>query len=105
MGASSASSMLDRQGYPCFLSLRCSLSALSHPCVTRPEMQMRHYCSRARVSVGFVFFLLTFLFSGCSSVRTGTEFQTRPFEFQNDTFAYANELRWEYFHDADGKWR
>jgi hypothetical protein len=28
----------------------------------------------------------------------------RPFDFQKDTFAYANELVWEYHFDADGKW-
>jgi len=29
---------------------------------------------------------------------------TRPFDFQKDSFAYANELVWEYHFDANGKW-
>lgn len=29
---------------------------------------------------------------------------SRPFNFQTDTFAYANELVWEYHFDANGKW-
>ncbi len=29
---------------------------------------------------------------------------TRRFDFQRDTFAFTNELRWEYFYDAEGKW-
>jgi len=28
----------------------------------------------------------------------------RPFDFQKDRFAYANELVWEYYFDANGKW-
>ena len=27
----------------------------------------------------------------------------RPFEFPHDTFAFANELVWDYYFDADGK--
>jgi hypothetical protein len=29
---------------------------------------------------------------------------SRPFDFQTDTFAFANELVWEYHYDANGKW-
>ena len=29
---------------------------------------------------------------------------SRPFDFQKDTFSYANELVWEYHFDANGKW-
>jgi len=29
---------------------------------------------------------------------------SRPFNFQTDTFAYANELVWEYHYDENGKW-
>ncbi len=29
---------------------------------------------------------------------------TRPFDFQKDTFAYANDLTWVYHYDANGKW-
>lgn len=29
---------------------------------------------------------------------------THPFNFQTDTFAYPNDLVWEYHFDANGKW-
>ena len=29
---------------------------------------------------------------------------SRPFNFQTDTFSYANGLVWEYHYDANGKW-
>jgi hypothetical protein len=29
---------------------------------------------------------------------------SRPFDFQRDTFAYANGLVWEYHYDENGKW-
>jgi hypothetical protein len=40
---------------------------------------------------------------GCASERpiAGTQ---RPFNFQTDTFSYANELVWDYYYDAKGKW-
>ncbi|HZQ48502.1 MAG TPA: hypothetical protein VFC07_15910 [Verrucomicrobiae bacterium] len=41
---------------------------------------------------------------GCASSRpAGTETR-RPFNFQTDTFAYANDLVWEYHFDEHGKW-
>ena len=53
---------------------------------------------------GILFFcvLLPLLFSGCA---TRPQFVgARAFDFQRDTFAYANELKWEYHFDAQGKW-
>jgi hypothetical protein len=51
--------------------------------------------------LSFVAVLL--LFSGCAiTPRPATD---RPFEFSSDTFAYANELVWEYDWDAAGRWR
>jgi hypothetical protein len=29
---------------------------------------------------------------------------SRPFDYQTDTFSYANQLKWEYHYDANGKW-
>jgi hypothetical protein len=29
---------------------------------------------------------------------------SRPFDFQTDTFSFANQLVWEYHYDANGKW-
>lgn len=50
----------------------------------------------------FAFLLvLTALLSGCTStVQPGK----RAFNFQTDTFAFPNELVWEYYYDVNGKW-
>lgn len=58
---------------------------------------------RCRV-VRLVFGLVVVLFlAGCgtSSPRTAGP---RPFDFERDTFSYANELVWEYYFDENGKW-
>jgi hypothetical protein len=41
---------------------------------------------------------------GCSSTRP-PNFDSRRFDFQRDTFAYANGLVWEYGYDTNGVWR
>ncbi|MEW6304619.1 MAG: hypothetical protein AB1705_14180 [Verrucomicrobiota bacterium] len=54
----------------------------------------------------FRFHLLLFalLAAGCASSRTSTANQPRPFRFETDSFAYANELILEYrFDDATGQ--
>jgi hypothetical protein len=43
--------------------------------------------------------------TACSTPRSTTPANTRPFNFQTDTFAYANELIWEYYYDQEGEWR
>ena len=49
---------------------------------------------------GFLFLVLC----GCAASREGAPGNSRRFEFQKDTFAYPNELVWEYYFDARGKW-
>jgi hypothetical protein len=44
---------------------------------------------------------LMMLPSGCATTQHGE----RHFEFQTDTFSYANDLVWEYYFDEHGKWR
>lgn len=46
--------------------------------------------------------LLLALLCGCAT--QGQFVGSRPFDFHKDTFAYANELIWEYHFDANGKW-
>src|SRR5260370_992084 len=41
---------------------------------------------------------------GCASTRPATS-DTRRFDFQRDTFAYANGLVWDYGYDTNGVWR
>jgi len=46
--------------------------------------------------------LLIFL-TGCACPQRNIH-TARPFDFQNDTFAFANQLRWVYQYDDQGKW-
>jgi hypothetical protein len=48
---------------------------------------------------------LSLLLCGCATSRPIVPANSRAFEFQKDTFAYANELVWEYGFDANGKWK
>jgi hypothetical protein len=56
-------------------------------------------------SVGLLLLgLVGILVSGCASTRDPAPSTRRPFDFQRDTFAFANQLVWEYHFDANGKW-
>jgi hypothetical protein len=48
--------------------------------------------------------LLLAVLCGCAGPRHATLANPRPFAFETDTFDYANELVWEYYHDDLGKW-
>src|SRR5437667_8337533 len=53
----------------------------------------------------FLFAALLAFLCGCATPReAAVSAEARRFDFQRDTFAYANELRWEYHYDAAGKW-
>jgi hypothetical protein len=54
----------------------------------------------ARAGLGLA---LAWLVSGCASPKP-IQPQARPFVFAQDTFAYANDLRWVYYFDERGKW-
>jgi hypothetical protein len=45
------------------------------------------------------------LLAACSTRRPAQAANARPFQFQTDTFAYANELVWEYYYDEAGRWQ
>jgi hypothetical protein len=47
--------------------------------------------------------LLVWLLQGCASRPQSAA--DRPFVFGQDSFAYANELVWEYSWDGHGRWR
>ena len=47
--------------------------------------------------------LLIVVLSGCTSAPRALN-GSRPFYFERDTFAYANELVWEYRFDERGRW-
>ncbi len=44
------------------------------------------------------------LLSGCATSYPKISAKARPFSFATDTFSFANELKWEYFFDEQGKW-
>ena len=49
--------------------------------------------------------LLLLALCGCATSHPSAPSVARHFDFQTDTFAYPNELVWEYYFDAEGKWR
>jgi hypothetical protein len=62
-----------------------------------PTLRIR--CAWAAI---LTFGLGLLLITGCA---TGSKpVSPRPFSFANDTFSYANELVWVYYHDANGRW-
>lgn len=48
--------------------------------------------------------LLVGIVSGCATAHGGSSHSNRRFEFGKDTFAYANELVWDYGFDSAGRW-
>lgn len=54
-----------------------------------------------RMALGSLMVCLT----ACSGPRSTTAANTRAFQFEADTFAYANELVWEYYYDEEGEWK
>ena len=46
--------------------------------------------------------LLLVVLSGCASSKQFVG--ARPFDFQTDTFAFGNELVYEYYFDLEGRW-
>ncbi len=55
---------------------------------------------RPRLESAAVFFLVAVLVSGCATYKPVAQ---RHFDFSDDTFAYANELVWEYHFDENGR--
>lgn len=49
--------------------------------------------------------ILALSVSGCASTGGTGSPSNRKFNFVADTFAYPNQLVWEYYYDANGKWR
>ncbi|HLP78774.1 MAG TPA: hypothetical protein VK327_17870 [Candidatus Paceibacterota bacterium] len=57
---------------------------------------------QTRFSRACPWLLLALLFCGCAGRRQFVG--SRPFDFQRDTFSYANQLIWDYHFDAQGRW-
>ena len=58
-----------------------------------------------QVRFATVAFALMTLLAGCATATLERASQPRAFDFEKDTFAYPNELVWEYFFDTNGKWK
>ena len=65
---------------------------------------MKFARSRFRRQCWAMLLLLGLLAAGCASQRNDPPATRRPFNFPADTFAFANELVWEYHYDEHGKW-
>lgn len=63
---------------------------------------MSRICSTAR-GLGSSILLALLVGAGCCSCPPAPN-APRPFAFGRDTFAFANELRWEYSFNTEGQW-
>lgn len=70
--------------------------------LARRGRKLRRGIERLAIA-GFVAAIGCLLFSGCATSRQPTVNQ-RAFDFEKDTFAYANELKWEYSFGTNGQW-
>jgi hypothetical protein len=62
-----------------------------HPIAWRTHFRLLALCG-----------LLLITLCGCATRKQFVG--ARPFDFQKDTFAYPNDLVWEYYFDSNGKW-
>jgi hypothetical protein len=67
------------------------------------RVQTRYRADATRGSYRWLIFLAGLLLAGCAT-STPSASGSRRFIFEQDTFAYANELVWEYHLDEHGKW-
>ena len=72
------------------------------------EVRMKNAEGRSRIRINFqmgsfgILAMALLLLCGCACRQPFVG--SRPFDFQTDSFAYANELVWEYHFDDNGKW-
>ena len=72
--------------------------------------QRRTFCPNRKiinhsVVVGLFAVILTLFGSGCAYNKKFTPVAVRPFDFQQDTFSYSNQLVWEYSFNTNGEWQ
>jgi hypothetical protein len=75
--------------------------------INAPSRTASNYLSprrRQRAGYAVILLVLLTLFSGCTTSLRQLPATPRRFDFAKDTFAYANELVWEYRYDDNGKW-
>jgi len=64
--------------------------------------RVAHVRHRAARAIALLALALLALLTGCAAPRALTN--SRPFDFAKDTFAFENELVWEYGFNAEGQW-
>jgi len=69
-------------------------------CLSSLELALSRFCSR----IGSPLLLLAVFCVGCATSARQEAISHHKFNFQRDTFAFANELVWEYHYDSNGKW-
>src|SRR5687768_12197762 len=69
----------------------------------RPKVPAIGSSDRAGASCVWLIVLAGLLLAGCATSPPSAP-GSRHFIFEQDTFAYANELVWEYRFDDNGKW-
>ena len=65
-----------------------------------PNLKFRTHSATVWLSL----FAAGFLLGGCATSQPPPFADRRSFDFSKDTFSFSNELSWEYFFDANGKW-
>ncbi len=76
---------------------------MSRETIVSIQMPARAPKTRLRLfSATIIPLAIAFLLCGCATHRKFAG--SRPFNFQTDTFAYANQLIWVYNYDEQGKW-
>src|ERR1044071_1051658 len=84
--------------------MKCEVSRVKCECPTGMDRlpELRQDTRRWKIIPFFTVLCLLLAASGCAN---GDRFVSRrSFDFQTDTFSYANELVWEYHFDQNGKW-
>jgi hypothetical protein len=61
-------------------------------------------CYMGRLIALFALLVMVALFTGCATDPKPQAVATRCFDFRQDTFAYPNELVWEYYYNTNGVW-
>ncbi len=72
-------------------------------CPRFPLLRHRAAAPMASAASFLALLLVALVVSGCATSRPEAR-SSHPFQFENDTFAFANELVWDYYFDAEGKW-
>jgi len=66
------------------------------------SLSSSHWSSAGRLLIRVLPVLALALLCACASSKPFAG--SRPFDFEHDTFAFPNELVWEYHFDETGKW-